>query len=521
MQFRFQESDRILSDGRIRVKVAPSYSMKVGLSAVKAAVKFFHKLLLPQSVQLFSTDSIDDKKMIINELKVVKYPVNCFSMSDLTANSIFHNHKRDNVDVKKILSNLKHKHLLKRADDEQIKSFQNQLNESYGFTLEKYIDYYEKGSDSKSSLSEVTGQVLVQQRSWIEELREKILNNVIEQKKSEPPSPLSIQMSQVEDIFDDVIVDINDDTNDLQTTCSNTIELTNAIQQMNVSSNECHEDISMENHDVPLDHHRNNDDDIRDCLSYVLEQVVELVNVTDVTMIDRVTDHSETASSTELSRKTTTCTVDKYVSNNIKVLCDKLLLSNTIVISRTKLNKICKINIDDIEKACKVLIDYGLLSLETNVLGNKHCYYESFLKQIPKSQSELLDFSMKLSIFGIDNINSYYATLKTIDTQNATYLTPYGQSILKQVYSNHNVKINESAIMQPVKQHCRRLFNAGNDQHDSDEENLSTLRTSEAGNVEQSSEPPSSKSKRRRELTGKWKEYREQSQSKKKKKDDQ
>ncbi|CAF1688985.1 unnamed protein product, partial [Adineta ricciae] len=120
---------------------------------------------------------------------------------------------------------------------------------------------------------------------------------------------------------------------------------------MNVSSNECHEDISMENHDVPLDHHKNNDDDIRDCLSYVLEQVVELVNVTDVTMIDRVTDHSETASSTELSRKTTTCTVDKYVPNNIKVLCNKLLLSNTIVISRTKLNKICKINIDDIEKA--------------------------------------------------------------------------------------------------------------------------------------------------------------------------
>ncbi|CAF1468482.1 unnamed protein product [Adineta ricciae] len=52
---------------------------------------------------------------------------------------------------------------------------------------------------------------------------------------------------------------------------------------------------------VPLDHHRNKDDGIRDCLSYVLEQVVELVNVTDVTMIDRATDHSGTDKTDECS----------------------------------------------------------------------------------------------------------------------------------------------------------------------------------------------------------------------------
>ena len=72
------------------VKEAPLQSMKIGLSAAKAAVKFFHKLLLSQSIQLLSTDLINDKKTIINELKVIKHPVNCFSMSDLTANSIFH-----------------------------------------------------------------------------------------------------------------------------------------------------------------------------------------------------------------------------------------------------------------------------------------------------------------------------------------------------------------------------------------------------------------------------------------------
>ena len=46
------------------VKKAPSQSMKIGLSAVKAAVRFFHKLLLPQSIQLFCTDPIGTKKIV-------------------------------------------------------------------------------------------------------------------------------------------------------------------------------------------------------------------------------------------------------------------------------------------------------------------------------------------------------------------------------------------------------------------------------------------------------------------------
>jgi hypothetical protein len=72
------------------VKKAPLQSMKIGLSAAKAAVHFFHTLLLPQSIQLFSTDLIDEKKDSMNELKIIQHSINCFSMSDLTYNSIFH-----------------------------------------------------------------------------------------------------------------------------------------------------------------------------------------------------------------------------------------------------------------------------------------------------------------------------------------------------------------------------------------------------------------------------------------------
>jgi hypothetical protein len=106
-------------------------------------------------------------------------------------------------------------------------------------------------------------------------------------------------------------------------------------------------------------------------------------------------------------------TNDKYISDEHKALCNKILLSNTIVVSRTKLNKVCKINMKDAEKACQILIDNELLSLETNILGNRHSYYESFLKQIPQNQSVLMEFCLKLAKFGIDDIKKYYDTLTT------------------------------------------------------------------------------------------------------------
>ncbi|CAF1657208.1 unnamed protein product, partial [Adineta ricciae] len=159
----------------------PSQSMKVGLPAVKIAVSFFHKLLLPQSIQLFSADSIDNKKNVLNELKIIQHPMNCFSLSDLTYGSIFHNHKRDHIDVKEILTNLEKKRFLKHGkfvkssfrlieswikmlpdptNDEQIEDFRNKLNSNYQLDLQKYLDYYKHGANSKSSLTETRGDTL-------------------------------------------------------------------------------------------------------------------------------------------------------------------------------------------------------------------------------------------------------------------------------------------------------------------------------------------------------------------------
>jgi hypothetical protein len=203
------------------VNKAPSQSMKVGLSAAKIAVGLFHKLLLPQSIRLFCADSIDNKKAILNELKIIQYLVNCFSISDLTRASIFHSkniiltikfritntffidHKRDNIDVKQLLSNLEKKRLVKcgkfikssfrlveswikmlpdPTDDEQIQEFKNELNTSYQLDLEKYLDYYKHGVDGKSLLTETGNNILLTQRSWVEKIQQKIHNPSIQNK---------------------------------------------------------------------------------------------------------------------------------------------------------------------------------------------------------------------------------------------------------------------------------------------------------------------------------------------------
>lgn len=67
----------------------------------------------------------------------------------------------------------------------------------------------------------------------------------------------------------------------------------------------------------------------------------------------------------------------------------------------------------DVHKACDLLIEYGLLSMETTMLANKHCYHESYMKRIPRDKSNSLDFSLKLAKFGIVNIDKYYESLKT------------------------------------------------------------------------------------------------------------
>ncbi|CAF4930406.1 unnamed protein product, partial [Rotaria socialis] len=69
---------------------SPLPSMKVTLSGAKAAVHIFDKLLLPQSIKLFNTDTNVPKNNTINELKIIEHHVNCFSISDLTHSGVFH-----------------------------------------------------------------------------------------------------------------------------------------------------------------------------------------------------------------------------------------------------------------------------------------------------------------------------------------------------------------------------------------------------------------------------------------------
>lgn len=66
----------------------------------------------------------------------------------------------------------------------------------------------------------------------------------------------------------------------------------------------------------------------------------------------------------------------------------------------------------DVHKACAVLIEYEMLSLEAKMLANKYTYHECYLKKIPINKSSLVDFSLKLAKFGIFNIEAYFDTLK-------------------------------------------------------------------------------------------------------------
>jgi hypothetical protein len=94
------------------------------------------------------------------------------------------------------------------------------------------------------------------------------------------------------------------------------------------------------------------------------------------------------------------------------MLCKRILLSDSIILSSTKLNKVCKTNMVDVHKACSLLIEYKLLSIETKVLANKSSYYEAYIKKMPENKPECVDFSLKLAKFGIVDINMYYESLK-------------------------------------------------------------------------------------------------------------
>jgi hypothetical protein len=65
----------------------------------------------------------------------------------------------------------------------------------------------------------------------------------------------------------------------------------------------------------------------------------------------------------------------------------------------------------DVHKACAVLVEHGLISIESDLLANKIAYHESYLKLMPTSKSALLDFTLALAKFGIVNIEQYCKTL--------------------------------------------------------------------------------------------------------------
>jgi hypothetical protein len=64
----------------------------------------------------------------------------------------------------------------------------------------------------------------------------------------------------------------------------------------------CHNlylDISTKNDEVVLDDYQFDDNVVLDCLSHLLEQVVELVNVTDETMVNLATDQNKISKTNE------------------------------------------------------------------------------------------------------------------------------------------------------------------------------------------------------------------------------
>ncbi|CAF0822804.1 unnamed protein product [Rotaria sordida] len=514
------------------VNKAPSESMKVGLSAGKIAVHFFHKLLLPQSIRLFCTDSINIKKDILNELKIIQHPVNCFSISDLTCGGIFHNYKRDNIDVKQLLLNLQKKRFLKcgkfkkssfrlietwikmlpdPTNDEQFQHFKNELNTSYQLDLEKYIEYYEHGIDDNSLLTEAGQNILLTQKSWIEQLRQKIHNPSMQNARSELTTDSSTILPQIErtTLFTNVVQDISNSVHYNTSESIDTIPDINLPPVIEYYTEFCSESSS---DDVLLM------TTVENCLSNINEQVIDSNNTNDVPMIDSITCQNNTVSSPAIAIKYA-ISASCILTEDMKALCKKILLSDSIILSSTKLNKTCNnTNMIDVHKACRLLIDNGLLEKEKKLLANKHSYFESYLKQIPKNKSELVDFSVALARFGIIDIDMYYATLKKIDTKNTTYLTSHGMSILEEKpYNDLKIDVNKDAIIQPTSERCHELPNGPDANHDNDKENVTMEKVDDSTNFEHDVEHNVLSPKRRRELTGKGKEYKEQRSKSKKK----
>ncbi|UJR17415.1 hypothetical protein I4U23_004310 [Adineta vaga] len=432
-------------------------------------------------------------------------------------NEMLRDHKRDRIDVKRLLANLEKKSFLKHGKfvkssfrlieswikilpeptaDEQIEDFRKKLNSEYQLSLQKYLDYYKHGVDNKSLLNETGYNILTTQRSWIEKIQQKIHS----------PSILKKSLDVVQDVADLIDYNITSESIDI-------------IQDINIPSMiEDNAEFSIENNSTTLSDNMLLRSVIENCLSDVIEQVIDSTNTNDEQIIDSIQCQNITISSSVIS---TTCapSSDILIPEDMKILCKKILLSDSIVLSSTKLNKTCKTNMVDVHKACQLLIDYKLLIKENKMLANKSSYHECYLKNIPQNKSASVEFSITLTKFGIYDINMYYDTLKTIDTRNTTYLSPYGVSILEQKpYNDFKIIVNKDAIVQPSKERYRKLTDASVVTQDGNKENMTCEVTDESTDVGHNLDHEVSSPKRRRELTGKGKTYNEERSKSKKKK---
>ncbi|CAF2053053.1 unnamed protein product [Rotaria magnacalcarata] len=535
---------------------SPLSSMKVTLSAAKAAVRFFNELLLPQSIKLFNTDTNVTKNNTINELKIIEYHVNCFSISDLTHNGVFHNHKRNKIDVKEVISNLEKNSFIKRgkyikagpraieswikqlpdpSNDEQILCFQSELHYNYEITLKQYLDTYTKSIDCNSTALCQSGKELLEtQRLWISLLKEKLngfdfdltFSNITNRCSTTNVMIKDSLLAKENDLYD-ILDCINYNPYDLPVLSFDQLDTVDKIQQNDVvieSTERQQSLISNKFDDQYLSSPRGsfsdqiqNDIVIHDILSDIITQVANSLNSITATNVTLVTKQQivpiHNVNKISIVR-------NSLVSEGMKHLCKKILLVESVILSNTKLNRTCKTNMIDVHKACQILIDHGLLTVEDKMLANKSSYCDAYLKQVPQSAVDMIEFTLLLAQFGIYNLDTYYSTLKTVDTRNNTYVTPYGLSIFKaKPYANLEIIVNENDIIYPSTSNHRKLFSASTQITQLDDETSSSMECNETIDAEQPELTNSNrKSKRWRNLTNAGKEYQAQRSKSKKKK---
>ncbi|CAF4520997.1 unnamed protein product [Didymodactylos carnosus] len=170
------------------------------------------------------------------------------------------------------------------------------------------------------------------------------------------------------------------------------------------------------------------------------------------TLSNNIPLSDKTNTSSTNSERTTFTTVRGVLSEKMKDICGKVLMIDSPLLSRTLLNRsISGHNMTDIHKACEVLIKMKLLSLKTNFLANKHSYQPCYLKLLPNTVVEEINFSMMLKDVGIKDIQMYFNTMKKIKTKNLAFVTQDALALFNSPpYCEHVLKIDERLVMKPT-----------------------------------------------------------------------